>query len=172
MDQMQDAEQIVVDWLTAISLRLDANHAVLDLIEKTLKKAKIELEYARFSSPYLIKLTSFLIKINDNKTSRILNKNLKLIGLKKDKDILKNITKSIEKNYLQNITLRINKIFELDSYLEEVGENIEISKYVIHILDNLKKCTESEIKIDEYYQNYLKNSFGVEYSVDEGKYEK
>ncbi len=163
MDQMQDTEQIITDFLTAISLRLDANHAMLDLIEKTYNKAKIELEYATFSSPYLIKLTSFLIKINDRKISQLLNKNLKAMSLKKDKVILKNITNSIKQNYLQNITKRIDKIFELDSYLNDVGENIEISQYVLHILDNLKQITESEIKLDEYYKQYLENSFGIKY---------
>ncbi len=172
MDQTQEIDQLITDFLTAISLRIDANHALLDLIEKTYNKAKIELEYSTFSSPYLVKLTSFLIKINDSKTQKILKRNNKALDITKHKEILKKITISVRKNYLQNITKRIQQIFQLDSYLDKVGENIEISQYVIHILENLKKCTESELKLDEFYQQYLEKSFNISYSFDEANNEK
>ena len=88
------------------------------------------------------------------------NASKKFLIISEQKNI---IIKVILQNYLQNITKRIDKIFELDSYLNDVGENIEISQYVLHILDNLKQITESEIKLDEYYKQYLENSFGIKF---------
>ena len=161
----------IIDIKTTLSLRLDTNQAMLEMIEKIINKSYIELEYATYSSPYLEKLFFLLIKINDFKTSKIIKKNNKLLQVK-DIDVLKDIKKIfLDKSSTTmklSISDRLQKLLSFDEILKDYGENVEISKYVLHVCKNIKSCIESEMALDNFYKDYLKKEYEIEIdTIDE-----
>ncbi len=170
MKYIKFSDDDIVDISTIISLRLDTNRAILEMIDKIMHKVSIELECATSSNAYLEKLVPILLKINDFKTLKITKRNQKLMQAK-DIDMAKDIKKDfLDKSSItmkKCITDRIQSVLALDELLSDCGDSVEVSKYILHIAENLKNCVKSEIALDNFYKNYLKKFYKIDISLGE-----
>ena len=150
-----------------ISLRITLKDATIEMIEKLQKKAKIELEYATTSSPYLKKLLSFLQKINDSKTYSIIKKYQKIIKKNNSAVLEKELLKSLRESFIVNQTNRVDMLFRLEALLNDLGSNVECSEYILHVLSNIKSCVLAEYELDKLYKQYLIDNYDAKFSEDE-----
>lgn len=168
MKYIKFSDDDIVDISTIISLRLDTNQAILEMIDKIMHKVSIELECATSSNAYLEKLVPILLKINDFKTLKITKRNQKLMQAKDmAKDIKKDFLDKSSITMKKCITDRIQSVLALDELLSDCGDSVEVSKYILHIAENLKNCVKSEIDLDNFYKNYLKKFYKIDISLGE-----